>query len=386
MSEPWKSWVPGVLSKRQLSELCHEGYIDKVDGLGSESGPVDYSAIDLTLTDEGYRMTKGSVKPFGDRYLRQIESQGLIEKLQADGDGGFLLNRAHTYLFKLKEEIKFKREARLFGQATAKSTIGRMDVLARLIVDGADRYESFDPEALGRGSGDMYVEITPMTFNVRVKAGISLSQLRIFRGDPKDSEIRGEEVYEPILHGMRQSADGSLSVDLEPTSIHGHEVCAFWAKGMEKEDKPIDLWQHEERAKPLPCDYWKFLKADEHARIKIEKNHFYIIRSKEKISLPESIAVYCRASDETIGEMRIHYAGFVHPFFGKDREDGAFGTPLIFEVRGHDVDVSLRDGETMAQLTFYRMSESCESGEVSYNEQTLQLSKIFAPWPENIEV
>jgi dCTP deaminase len=230
----------------------------------------------------------------------------------------------------------------------------------------------------------MYVEITPMTFHVRVKPGISLSQLRLFRGRPEDSEIGGQEVYEPLLHGEPdQEMDGSLSVDLQPVSISGHDVSAFWANRMKEEDRPIDLWQ---RGSLLPCAYWRFLKRDDNRRITIEKSHFYIFRSKEKMSLPEGVAVYCKASDERIGEMRIHYAGFVHPFFGTVRKDGALGTSLIFEVRGHDVNVSLKDGEKMAQLIFYRMSAPCTRGAVSYNEQTLQLSNIFAPWPERIEV
>ncbi len=385
MNNPWRHWIPGVLSKEQLKELCKEGYIEGVAGWeDDEKGPIDYSALDLTLVDEGYRMTKGSVKPFGDRYESQIRSQHLVEQLHPDGDGAYVLNATRTYLFKLKERLKFKDDARLYGQATAKSTIGRMDVLARLIVDGADHYEGFDPDALRRGSGDMYIEITPMTFNVRVKAGISLSQLRLFRGRPEDSEIGGQEVYEPLLHGEAdQEMDGSLSVDLQPISISGNDVCAFWANRMKEEDKPIDLWQRESL---LPCEYWKFLRCDGSRRITIEQDHFYILRSKEKMSLTGGVAVYCKASDERIGEMRIHYAGFVHPFFGMDRKDRAPGTSLIFEVRGHDVNVSLKDSEKMAQLIFYRMSTPCTKGAVSYNEQTLQLSKIFACWPEKIEV
>ncbi|PYV20373.1 MAG: hypothetical protein DMG27_23200 [Acidobacteria bacterium] len=84
--------------------------------------------------------------------------------------------------------------------------------------------------------------------------------------------------------------------------------------------------------------------------------------------------------------MRIHYAGFVHPLFGTRRQDGNRGTPLIFEVRGHQVDVSLADGEKLANLTFYRMSEDCDpEGEATpYENQTLQLSKFFGPWPNKL--
>lgn len=242
MSEPWKDWIPGVLSKNQIKQLCQEGYIGNVDHLeDDEKGPVDYSAIDLTLTGEGYRMVKGSVKPFGDRYKHLIEQQGLIERLPEDE--AYEFKGTNTYLFKLKERIELgNKRARIYGRATAKSTIGRMDVLARLIVDGMDRYEGFDPEGLDAGSGDMYLEITPMTFNVRVKEGISLTQLRLFRGRPEDSEISGEEVYEPLLHVDNGSEiDGSLSVNLQPTPISEHEVCAFSANLMQEDDEPIDL-------------------------------------------------------------------------------------------------------------------------------------------------
>src|SRR5262249_8537952 len=92
-----------------------------------------------------------------------------------------------------------------------------------------------------------------------------------------------------------------------------------------------------------------------------------------------------------IGEMRIHYAGFVHPFFGGLRGDGVVGTPLMFEVRGHQVNVSLADQEKMASLTFYRMSEDCKTEDQppddpkSYQNQTLDLSKFFRKWPDKLK-
>jgi deoxycytidine triphosphate deaminase len=96
--------------------------------------------------------------------------------------------------------------------------------------------------------------------------------------------------------------------------------------------------------------------------------------------------------------MRIHYAGFVHPRFGTKRSDKKEGTPLIFEVRGHQVNVSLADGERMANLIFYRMSTDSppeEQGKTakkkpkkkkkSYDDQSLQLSKFFTAWPRKLK-
>ena len=84
--------------------------------------------------------------------------------------------------------------------------------------------------------------------------------------------------------------------------------------------------------------------------------------------------------DETIGEMRIHYAGFVHPYFGTVRTDNKIGTPLMFEVRGHNVNVSLGHKEILAKLTYYRMSQEPDKSQPAYDNQELELSKLFAKW------
>ena len=183
-----------------------------------------------------------------------------------------------------------------------------------------------------------------------------------------------------------------ISVDLSETQICSTGVSAS-AFGAKEQENPIDLWKHKSKEdRPDPVEYWEQLHVDERSRLSIKEGRFYIIRSKERLCLPKGIAVYARAIDETIGEMRVHYAGFAHPFFGKDRRDGKKGTPLMFEVREHSFPVSLRDEEKLARLEFYRMSEDYEPPESEdrreeesdeeddYNEQELLLSKFFSPW------
>ena len=382
MSQPWKKWIPGVLNTEQIEDLCKEGLIT---GVASPDNAIGESAIDLTLSDECYEMTQGSVKPLSSRYKWFITEKNLAVRLEPAG-GSFELAPRKTYLFKLRERLERElSDGRVHGMATAKSSVGRVDVLARLIVDGMNRYEYFDPD--GRGTGDMYLEITPMTFSVKVKEGISLSQLRLFYGKPEECELKdSRELCSTVLHGS-DIRDGSLSVDLTDKHIGGLPVAAFCAGGEERPD-PVPLWKQNEPEKPRPEKYWRFVRpSGEEKRITIEKTRFYILRSKERISLPQGIAVYCRASDETIGEMRIHYAGFAHPWFGWDRPDGEPGTPLMFEVRGHDVNVSLADGEKMAGLSFYRMSQDCSKPKhVAYNLQNLQLSNFFGEWSDKLRL
>ena len=385
---PWDDWIPGVLSESQLKTLCTKGYIKNA---GQNVEP-DRSSLDLHLTDEGYRMVRGSVKPFGSRYLSTIENMKLVKQLKAEGDGTYVLQPKQTYLFRIAEQFGSFDRANFHGQATAKSSVGRVDVLARLIVDGMSRYEAFDQEALEKGDRDMYLEITPFSFPVRVKGGISLTQLRIFYCEPQAAEISSKELYRTLLKRKdgNEIREGYISVDVTETELWDGSYAAFSAKTDKKSEKfePISLWkegeteEEQEKAKPDPREYWEAKKGVRYGgmdRFEIESGRFYILRSKETISLPPGVAVYCRANDETIGEMRIHYAGFVHPWFGYKREDGEKGTPLIFEVRGHDVRVSLGDDEKMCRLIFYRMSKDSRKPKKppSYGTQTLNLSQFF---------
>lgn len=370
---------------RQVRQLCRDEYLR-----GSNERSIGQSSIDLHLSDQAYELTGGSIKPDGqDRYLLGIREAGLVKRLSPDEDGSFTLEPKRTYLFKTQETLHASAFANstIYGQATAKSSVGRLDVLARLIVDGMDGYEGFSPFHAGKGNGDMFLEITPITFRVKVKKGVPISQLRFFCGRPEDVEVRGADVYRTLLKDASRE-DGTLSVDLSDVEVGGVPVAAFRADvNSENPHDPIPLWVTSNL--PDPCAYWKFERADSHKRLKIAKGAFYILRSKEKIAVPRGIAVYCRAIDETIGEIRIHYAGFVHPFFGRDKDSGRLNTPLIFEVRGHDIDVNLRDGEKLARLAFYRMSEDAEYNPdepQDYNDQRLKLSKFFAAWPSRLNL
>jgi dCTP deaminase len=394
MRFPWDDWVPGALNKPQMKELWEGGFVT----FGDSEPSLDHSSVDLTLTDEVYEMLKGSVKPSAIGYEWFIKKAKLALRLPASfPDGSYKLQKTKTYVVRLQEKLdaRLRKAKVIHGQATAKSSVGRVDVLARLIVDGMTTYERFDPAGLENGSGEMFLEITPITFDVRVKKGISLSQLRFFYGDPRRAVIDSRQLFNTIFCDPEHE-DESLTVNLgnatigDPKGIPCKGI-AFRSKSPSEKLAPVPLWPVDD--KPKPSEYWDIEVADEEERLYIKQDVFYILRSKEKLRVPKGIAIYCRASDETMGEMRIHYAGFVHPYFGCYREDETIGTPLIFEVRGHQVPVSLADKEKMANLIFYRMSEDAPklSGEEEkkeakgYGSQDLKLSKFFAEWPEKIE-
>ena len=364
--------MPGALNRKQVRRLHRLGLLKLPRGGSKQIGAC---SIDLSLSNTAFLMEHGSTKPSVDAaYEKQLRTLGKRLRPQ---NGHFCLERKGTYVFKLREELTKKLgQIGIHGQATAKSSVGRLDVLARLIVDGMDMYECFDANKLAKKNwGKMYLEITPNTFGIEVKKGLSLAQLRLFYGHPKDSEVTGKEICRTVL-GF--GSEPVLTLDLTPEPIGGIDVCAFRAKTGKKRLLAI------ERGNIDPCKYWSFVKKRNDERIHVESEEFYILRSREKLYVPTGIAIYCKAIDETIGEMRIHYAGFVHPGFGTKAGKSSRGTHLIFEVRGHQVNANLKHGEKMATLVFFRMSRP-DRDESPYDKQTLKLSKYFAEWPKRLK-
>ena len=90
------------------------------------------------------------------------------------------------------------------------------------------------------------------------------------------------------------------------------------------------------------------------------------------------------AYDTTVGEFRVHYAGFFDPGFGCDETGGA-GTRAVLEVRSHEVPFLIEDGQIVGRLTYERLAAPPDTlygqGVGSYQKQGLQLAKHFEPWP-----
>ncbi len=87
------------------------------------------------------------------------------------------------------------------------------------------------------------------------------------------------------------------------------------------------------------------------------------------------------AIDPSMGEFRIHYAGFFDPGFGYGLEEGR-GTRAVLEVRSHEVPFVIEDGQTVGRLEYEHLMDVPDKiygagiGS-SYQAQGLSLSKQF---------
>jgi deoxycytidine triphosphate deaminase len=134
---------------------------------------VQPASIDLPLPKQAW-LVKEKVLPFQKRVSELLESLAL-EECSLEGDGAMLL-RGQTYLVHCGS-VSLPAGHR--GLLSPKSSIGRVDLMVRGVVDQCGLYDIID----GGERRELWLEISPQSFNVRVKAGIALTQLMVF-ADP----------------------------------------------------------------------------------------------------------------------------------------------------------------------------------------------------------
>jgi dCTP deaminase len=292
---------------------------------------------------------------------------------------GAVLEKGHVYLIPLMEELALPRT--LAGKTNSKSTTGRLDVFTRTITDFHARFDEIRPGYRGK----VYLEVVPRSFSVKVTAGMCLNQLRLFSGEPTvgDVELRSRHRADCLLYrdghpvsGRELRLEDGLFLRIELRGENG--IVGFRAK---KNSQVLDLscLGHYDAT-----DFWEPLQRHRNDTLLLEPEDFYILGSKERIRVPPDYAAEMVAYEAAFGELRTHYAGFFDPGFGYGAGD-LQGTPIVLEVRPHDVPFLIHDGQTFFKVLFERMHQPPDKvygvglGS-SYQFQGLTLSKQFKPY------
>jgi len=103
-----------------------------------------------------------------------------------DLTGGAVLEKDCVYIVPLLEHLALRK--RVSAMANPKSSIGRLDVFARVITDQGSEFDRIREGY----KGPIYAELSPRAFSVLVRTGSRLVQLRIRRGSPlfRDTALR----------------------------------------------------------------------------------------------------------------------------------------------------------------------------------------------------
>jgi dCTP deaminase len=361
----------GILPSQRLEELVANGYVRAAAPI--DASQIQPSSIDLRLGSVGYEVSASflpSVNSTVEKKLAEVTLQ------QIDLSKAALLEKGRVYIVPLQEELLLPEN--YSAKANPKSSIGRLGVFTRVITDYGDAFEEIRAAYKGR----LYAEIVPLTFSVFVQAGVSLNHLRIRRGNPRpaDKTLQDLNDRQPLVYSQDAEpvepliSDGlKLSVDLY--GIDGSDVIGYKAKA---DVAPIDI----SRANFYePAEFWDEIRRNERGSIVLAPGEFYILTSKEKVTVPPHMAAEMLPFDSAVGEFRIHYAGFFDPGFGWSPERST-GNHAVLEVRSHEVRSLLEDGQVVTRLKYDPLLAQPEKlygrgiGS-SYRSQKLTLSKHF---------
>jgi len=344
---------------------------------GIEAGQLQPASLDLRLGDTAHRI-RSSFLPGQESVAEKLAYLTMYELPLTPAA---ILERGHVYLIPLLEELALPDH--VYAKANPKSSTGRLDVFTRVITDASQRFDDIRPGYCGR----LYLEIFPRSFTIKVGQGLSLNQLRLFSGAGLLDDNGLSRLYraEPLLYGDDDRplplsgvhVDGGLFMGVETAGRDG-DVIGYKAR---KNSDIIDLAQvgfYE------PADFWEPIRCVPRRPLILEPEEFYILASKEKVSVPPDYAAELMAYDAGSGELRTHYAGFFDPGFGYGR-GAQRGAKAVLEVRPHDVPFLIEDGQLFCKLCLERTTETPE---VTYGEglashyqgQALKLSKQFRPW------
>ncbi len=371
------SFPDGILSSSQIAHAIDNGVIN----LASPplEGQIQPASLDLRLGKRVWRIRASFLPGHGVSVAEKLKTIAMHE---IDLTQDAVLEKGCVYIAELEESLNLPDG--LSGFANPKSSTGRLDVFTRMITDGATEFESAAPGY----QGPLYAEISPRTFSILVRRGSRLSQLRFRQGASKIDDTDMQRLQDEIglVHGGGLNGadirDGvPLSVDLSGQANPDLPGLIGWRA--RKHAGMIDV----DRPKTYPvAAYWEKVTTSDLSGggLVLNPDEFYILVSRECVTVPQNYAAEMSAYDTRVGEFRAHYAGFFDPGFGM-AQLGAGTTRAVLEVRSHDVPFLIEEGQTVCRLVYEPLSEPPEvlygsSGSGSnYQAQGLQLAKHFLP-------
>jgi dCTP deaminase len=342
----------GVLPSQMLARAVAAGWVDGGEYKIPESS-IQPASLDLRLGEVAYRI-RCSFLPDRDTVEGKVKDY-IVDELDLRRDGA-VLETNRPYLIPLIERLHLPADLR--GRTNPKSSTGRLDVFTRVITDHSYR---FDEIAAGY-QGQLYLEVFPLSFTVRVRQGLALNQLRLVRGQAQlsDDDLRAVHVEEPLLF-----RDATPVADADFTTANG----LFLSLDL-RGDVEGRVGHRAKSYAPLldlglvdafdVDDFWDPVRREQGDRIVLAPERFYLLLSDESVRVPPQLAAEMTAYDPTSGELRTHYAGFFDPGFGYHADGSLRGSRAALEVRAHDVPFMVEHRQRVCKLTFEHMMAAPE--------------------------
>jgi dCTP deaminase len=297
------------------------------------------------------------------------------------------LLKHHTYMVYCGH---IKLPSHLRASFSPKSSIGRIDVLVRTVVDYGEFYDCTQKGY----EGDLWIQVCPRSFNIVIKSGQCLTQMMLF------NDIETAKLYPEI------SLDngGTHMFTQERVRMFGHKEVAA-AILLYSDDEKLLVSSYHDNAQVLHLDASQGFEALEtnepiylckmdndsqlffrpivknQKKLTLEKDKFYILATKERISVPIELSGEMIPFTHHIGDLRSNKAGFFDSLFGASLDGTKKGTVGVLEICPHET-IIIFDGQPIALLKSFQNISNPKIGygfaNNHYQSQTSpQLAKFF---------
>lgn len=387
----------GILPVQKLKEIADAGIISAKENYPIEDDQFQPNSIDLRLGEKAYRV-RSSFLPENESVNQKIDK--LLQYSFSITEGAVLEPNC-VYIIPLLEKLNLPEShystdripeggengtgfrlisnENLTAKANPKSTTGRLDIFTRVITDYSHRFEEIEPGY----KGQLYLEVVPKSFPIRVRTGHRLNQLRLRHGLQilSDQDLLRVHGSDPLLfdtegnplpmNKVKVNNGLFMSVNLQ---VKEDDILGYKAK------KHRDLIDLDKVNHYKVSDFWEPIYATNEDHLILEPEAFYIFASRERCRIPKHLAAEMIAYDTASGELRTHYAGFFDSGFGGEISDK--GARAVLEVRSHDVPFLIEDGQTFCSMRFEPNMENPDfiygkSIKSNYQGQGLKLGKHF---------
>lgn len=381
--------LQGVLPSQDIREFIKKGMIISSSEIKEES--IQPASLDLTLGKKCFKIGSSTLPSDVIEYIKnnRLEEFDITEAK--------VLEPGIVYVVKLRESLKLPVDVRAYSNP--KSTSGRLDIFVRLLTTKDPKFDSV-PSGY---EGDLYLEILSQSFPIVINEGVSLNQIRFFRGDTdfNVNAIRSYNFVEPVVFDSNRRPLKGEELIIDSLDNAGKAGIIF-TLDLKKGDngivgykakryllKPINLSvesKMDDSKKIDPRDYFEPIYASKNGELILDPQYFYILSTNEFLNLPSILCATIVSQQATIGELRTHYAGFFDPGWGHGE-----GWQATLEIRSFVNPFRVRHGQPICKFVFDIVSSAPDKvyateklGTSNYEKQIgPKLAKYFKKFPSN---
>ncbi len=230
----------------------------------------------------------------------------------------------------------------LFGKISPKSSLGRIDVLIRALVDYTWIYDTIFPTT----QGTVRLEVTPQSFNIQLHHWDALTQLMFF--DTNNTSKIVHDQYETTFlreHWKKGKSHFYQNNLIVWVWVPRDTIVWYKARFTNKIINLQEIWTYESK------DFFEPLYAheqDNKQQLSLEKGRFYILPTKQQICVPKEFSLELLPFSHLMGELRVHYAWFFDPWFWWQQ-----WSTWVLEVRPHQ-DTLITDWQPICLIEIYK--------------------------------